>query len=86
MKAVKILGAMLALSAIAAPQQSASQTRVAIKHDITNVRPTSEKNLIGDGHSNANPYRHNWGVKNQRQYRKLCRQVPNIRKSKKFRK
>lgn len=39
--------------------------------------------IIGSG--SRNPYKHNWGFKNQRQYRKLVRQVPQIRRSKKCR-
>lgn len=48
------------------------------------TRPVSVKNNFG-GFSGEGSLKHNWGTLNQRQYRKLMRQNPSLRKSKKAR-
>ena len=49
-----------------------------------NFRPVSFRNRFGT-FSGESTGRHNWGVKNQRQYRKMLRSNPHLSRSKKCR-
>ena len=80
--AALIAGAMLATGSV----QSASTGNVdkgIIKTHVPNKPVQDLSRFVGSG--NRNPYKHHWGVKNQRQYRKWMRQCPHMRKTKKCR-
>lgn len=60
-----------------APVEMRKQRRPGVTHNVNDPRDYFP--------SGKNPYKHYWPDLNQRQYRKLVRQVPNIRRSKKCR-
>lgn len=87
-KAFALFAAMAAMMPVPSAMAGSNTANVrsnkqAVVNDVTTPRPVSERNKFG-GFSGRNAG-HNWGVKNQRQYRKMLSSNPSVRRSKKNR-
>lgn len=86
----KIIGAVAALIGLSS-FNTASVVKPVNNTGKDIVSMAKHKGIAGQklspvhGASDRNPYKHNWGIKNQRQYRKWMRQCPQMRRSKKCR-